>query len=496
MEFFKSVFSDDPDQKNRNDTSSDQPQSQTNSIPNTSPSYPGADVWSFGSLLKTLSTRSETVLETYRRDLKEFGSGLKQETEAIREAAGRAVKDLPASMEVAQGSLETVFKSTAEIVSHGKDAILTSVVESSDSSKQPQQQQRRRRNNNNDNSYSGGNETSISKQPSGFSARVRAVQVDSRTYCEEPEDLEDYGKWKSGFVLGERGEEIQKLIEDNGAIESVYRRVVPNEVEHQMFWSRYFYKIHRLKQAEETRANLVKRAISIEDEEGLSWDDEEEVVETNVSSGSRPLTDSENVVDPESKKNVGDKVGSLESEASMQAEEEEGDSVVNRKSKNQESQSLRAVGLLAEEPNSESADVEAHKQEDGAKESSVAGTVAQPMSYTVSEEENCSGGTARMKNVESVLVSNSNEKMGLKGSADMGESSKDINVSVVSKQQSLPVEEDLGWDEVEDLANNDEKKKTPRGSPNKTDVWRRLSVAKGEEDLSWDIEDDGDASKA
>ncbi|PQM34953.1 BSD domain-containing protein 1 [Prunus yedoensis var. nudiflora] len=58
-----------------------------------------------------------------------------------------------------------------------------------------------------------------------------------------------------------------------------------------------------------------------------------------------------------------------------------------------------------------------------------------------------------------------------------------------------PEEEDLGWDEIEDLSSIDEKKVTHvgSGSSNKADLRKRLSTAEEEEeDLSWDIEDEDD----
>ncbi|KAJ0079437.1 hypothetical protein Patl1_22583 [Pistacia atlantica] len=54
----------------------------------------------------------------------------------------------------------------------------------------------------------------------------------------------------------------------------------------------------------------------------------------------------------------------------------------------------------------------------------------------------------------------------------------------------------LGWDEIEDLSNIDEKKVTHVGSPNKADLWKRLSVVEEEEDLNWDIEDEDEPFKS
>ncbi|XXG83390.1 hypothetical protein AAC387_Pa10g1156 [Persea americana] len=150
MDFFKSVFADDPSPQNPQNPSDSDPDSpnhpsQDEEEPEENP-YPNPNssaAWSFGGLIKTLATRSEfrSVIDTYRRDLDEFRSGLSKETAAIRNAASRAVKDLPGSLEtgasVAQESLESVgqaiddfsssvWRGTAEIISHGKDALLSS----------------------------------------------------------------------------------------------------------------------------------------------------------------------------------------------------------------------------------------------------------------------------------------------------------------------------------------------------------------------------------
>lgn len=116
MDFFKSLFSGDDAQHN----SSDQPTGPT-------PDPGLSATWSFGGLVKTLADKSESVIEFYRKDLEELGSGLKKETEIIRGVASRAVNDsLEIGASVAQEKLESVgqaiddiggsvWKSTAQI---------------------------------------------------------------------------------------------------------------------------------------------------------------------------------------------------------------------------------------------------------------------------------------------------------------------------------------------------------------------------------------------
>lgn len=46
-----------------------------------------------------MNRQSGGVLQTYQQDLKEFGLGLKKETETITGVTAHVVKDLPASLE-------------------------------------------------------------------------------------------------------------------------------------------------------------------------------------------------------------------------------------------------------------------------------------------------------------------------------------------------------------------------------------------------------------
>ncbi|KAF3457233.1 hypothetical protein FNV43_RR01890 [Rhamnella rubrinervis] len=296
MDFFKSVFADDPppsdsDESQREDQREEE-EDEDDSAPEPNPTNQDTDAnaaWSFGGLIKTLATKSESVIQNYRRDLEDFGTGLKKETSSIREVASRAVKDLPSSLEVgasvAQESLEsvgqaiddigsTVWKSTAGIIAHGRDALLASELHSSDNNNDDEDNKKQQ--------LSSSSSRSLNLKPySRFEAQVRAIQSDKDTYLEEPEDLKNYEDWKSEFALDNKGNEIENLMRENEAIGEIYEKIVPDKIEHESFWCRYFYRVHRLKEAEDARAKLVKRAISGEDDEDLSWDfdddDEEEV---------------------------------------------------------------------------------------------------------------------------------------------------------------------------------------------------------------------------
>lgn len=426
MNFFKSVFADDPE------PASDPPHSAAHPDPgDDEPNHrnpnPNA-AWSFGGLIKTLASKSESVIESYRRDIEEFGTGLKKETAVIRDVASRAVKDLPASLEVgasvAQDSLESVgqaiddigssvWRGTAEIITHGRDALLAAEEHDIDSPSDTNSQQL-------------SSQSLSSQRYSRFDVQLRAIQCDENTYREEPEDLDGFSKWKLGFVLEDKSAEIENLSEANGVMGEIYSKVVPNVVDHDTFWSRYFYRIHKLKLVEDARVNLVNRAIAGDEEEDLSWDiddDEDDEEKSNGSELKRELN----------KENSSESVMEQKIVENSQLEE-----------------SLKK-GVVHEQAPDE------RLNSDGRSDSDKSETKS--------------------------------EKMISEGRTD--------SVSIVSSPPSLPEEEDLGWDEIEDIGSIDESKVGVSGSPaNKADLRKRLSAAEEDEDLTWDIEDDDEPAKS
>ncbi|KAM1475232.1 hypothetical protein ACFX2I_031158 [Malus domestica] len=461
MNFFKSVFSDDPDPSY---PESESPTTQPN--PNRTGNTGG---WNFGDLIKTLATKSESVIETYRRDLQEFGSGLKKE------------------IEVAQGSLETVghvidkfgntvLKGTAEIIAQGKDAILADDEADSSNAK--------------DQSFSS-QQGLNSKRYSRFDAQVRAIQGDPSTYCEEPEDLDDYEKWKSGFDLEEKGEEIGRLFKENGAMEGIYKRVVSNSVDHESFWCSYFYRVHKLRQAEEVRVNLVKRAISVEEDEELSWDVDDDEYDDNVS----------NVV---SKENSGKstevaaegsgKDGRVEDlRVGNEAGEKSSNNVGEGSSVSEETNVVSKKGDLAANSELVSKDSE---QKIVMEESSPVGE-----SQVVDQKKGSAlelSGEKESKKKMQVEGDSGKKDLPLKSEEKAAVEGKKNGVAESGKGNETPEAEDLGWDEIEDLSSIDDKKVSHgggSGSPtDKAELRKRLSTAaeEEEEDLSWDIEEEDD----
>ncbi|KAM1001568.1 hypothetical protein TB2_007927 [Malus domestica] len=573
MNFFKSVFSDDPDPPNpesESETGSHNNPEQEHADPKSPRTQPSPNPtgntggWMFGDLIKTLSTRSESVIETYRRDLQEFGLGLKKE------------------IEVAQGSLETVGHVIDEFgntVLQGTAQILAGDESDSSDAK--------------DQGFSS-QQSLNSKRYSRFDAQVRAIQGDASTYCEEPEDLDDYGKWQSGFDLEEKGEEIERLLEENGAMEGIYKSVVPNSVDHESFWCRYFYRVYKLRQAEDARVNLVKRAISIEEDEDLSWDVDDDEYDDNVnnvvlkansakstqvaaeSSGKDGIVEDlkvGNEVGEKSSNNVGEgscvveeanvasKKDDLAANSELVSKGSEQKVVKEESSSVGESQIVEKKGNDVElsgdkgsekkmqvEGDSEKKDLPSKLEEKGAvegkknvaagkgsvvEEANVASKkddlaanselVSKVSEQKVVKEESSSVGESQIvekkgndvelsggkesekkmqverDSAKKDVPSKLEEKAVVEGKKNgVAESGKGNDVPAVSIKSSTPEEEDLGWDEIEDLSSIDDKEVGHgggSGSPaNKAELRKRLSTAAAEEeeDLSWDIEDDDD----
>ncbi|KAJ0811695.1 putative BSD domain-containing protein [Helianthus annuus] len=281
MNFFQSVFSDDPE------PSTPQPEPQTPENPN--PSIPSiTSAWTFGNnLIKTLASKSDSVIQTYRRDLHDFTSGIKQETAVIREAAVKAVNNLPSSLEAgagfAQNSLESVGQAiddigatVTDIITHGKDSILA--VDYSDSDNNNIIDDSKRISNS-----SSSVDLGFPKPYSRLDAQIRTIQSDMNTYLNEPEDVVEFNEWKLGFDVGEKVQEIDDVMKENdGVVGEIYREIVPARVDESSFWIRYFYRVNKVKKAEEARVRLVTRAIAGEDDEELSWDVDEDEYEENA----------------------------------------------------------------------------------------------------------------------------------------------------------------------------------------------------------------------
>ena len=143
----------------------------------------------------------------------------------------------------------------------------------------------------------------IEKAYSRYESEVAALQRDTNTYLDEPEEFaEEFEAFKASFSLQSSKLDIEQLL-TNSFMSDLHSRIVPDVVEEEDFWSRYFFKVQKLKQKEEQRAQITQRVAgltSMQQEEEEPWDD---VGEENPPPPAPPV-----VLAPESKADVVDPV--------------------------------------------------------------------------------------------------------------------------------------------------------------------------------------------
>lgn len=305
---------------------------------------------------------------------------------------------------------------------------------------------------------------------SRFEAQLRALQADPATFTADPEDAEDFAAWSEGFSLDERKDEIEALCYDSDALEAMVDRLVPDTVESEVFWARYFYRVHRLKQQDDARAKLVQRVIAQEEDEDLSWevDDEDEEEEQQKEDAKEPVARQQEATKEEVKHEVEAKGNEkvLEESAALEGEQTNAD---------EPQPAVLGSSLVVVDEKEEPKNTDEPQP------------VVFGSSLVVVDEEEKEGHSK--SNVEE----SGDKKEAAKH--ETSDSSKDSDYSIVSRQRTME-EEDLEWDEIEDLGEHEEKKgSTHDPSPaQKEELRKRLSVAEDDEDLSWDIEDDDDKS--
>nr|XP_039270880.1 BSD domain-containing protein 1-like [Styela clava] len=108
-------------------------------------------------------------------------------------------------------------------------------------------------------------------------ARIYAIRTDPATFCNEPDNENEYHSWSPNFNLEDKKTEISSLMLDCSQIRSLYTKLVPTAVSHCDFWARYYFKLHQHEKAEERRALLVERAQKTHDD--IEWDDEDDWIQ-------------------------------------------------------------------------------------------------------------------------------------------------------------------------------------------------------------------------
>lgn len=92
-----------------------------------------------------------------------------------------------------------------------------------------------------------------------FGKCVYDLQGNVNTYCEPADNLDKFSEWGKDFNLNNHTEECIEILSKHEPIAELYERVVPNVIEEDTFWMRYFYAKFILGQEEIRRKRLLDR---------------------------------------------------------------------------------------------------------------------------------------------------------------------------------------------------------------------------------------------
>jgi len=116
-------------------------------------------------------------------------------------------------------------------------------------------------------------------------AQLHALSSDQETYEADPLPgdclAEEWTAWLAQLDLDKRQGEISELMINNNNIRKYYSSLVPGQVQHKLFWARYFFKVHLIEKQEAKRQVLKKRAeqTKVDSDTEINWDDDEDDVE-------------------------------------------------------------------------------------------------------------------------------------------------------------------------------------------------------------------------
>ena len=174
--------------------------------------------------------------------------------------------------------------------------------------------------------------TAADTPDSVFEKKVAAMQRDSSTYCDEPAESEAFATFAKTFDAS--SDDVKKMIDQllssNSFMKTMSSRIVPAVVEHDVFWSRYFFRLRTLERERDgweeplPTKTLLEPSGMDEPPAGTAAGASEENA-PDASADSTPFSDSPERTSPETKVNLGEgaQKGEEEGEDARGEEEEE-----------------------------------------------------------------------------------------------------------------------------------------------------------------------------
>ena len=134
--------------------------------------------------------------------------------------------------------------------------------------------------------------------------KIYELQANPAVYCQPAEDIAGYEEWGKDFNLDNYADACQELLYTHDSIDKLYVRVVPEVVEEDTFWKRYFFAKYKLELEEERRQKLLEKAenaVVADEAEEDGWGDDDDDWGDKTSNEETKSTTTENVPAEKSK---------------------------------------------------------------------------------------------------------------------------------------------------------------------------------------------------
>ncbi|CAJ0577243.1 unnamed protein product, partial [Mesorhabditis spiculigera] len=116
---------------------------------------------------------------------------------------------------------------------------------------------------------------------------LKALQSDESTYLVPPEEPATFQAWLKKFNMGEHDGEIEMLMSSMPELKTIYERLVPDKVDAETFWMRYFYKVEIAEIDEEMKHTLKDLKINTEQKQKLKEELQVETERSEPTSGAQ-----------------------------------------------------------------------------------------------------------------------------------------------------------------------------------------------------------------
>ncbi|UPQ98190.1 BSD domain-containing protein [Chloropicon primus] len=256
----------------------------------------GGGVFSFFEMAKEVAANVQkssteivqSVSKTdWGKEFRDFSSAIQQDTQEMVEETKEVVnsadlnpnikvpknkQEVQESIEVLGNTIESFGKSiiggTSELLSQMKETVQQEMQAASIKHKQTQQEMKLKKS-------GAGKGSEESKKEKRYNEKVSAMQRDSSTYCDEPEDFLYFETWGSHFDLKDYKAQVEETLKGNAFMLELQSRIVPLIVDYETFWTQYFFRLHMI-QVGEGMAEKILEKKAVEDEQQLPEEQEEE----------------------------------------------------------------------------------------------------------------------------------------------------------------------------------------------------------------------------